>query len=136
MVEWRGIVGDTQATRVHHGRPWQALCLWSAEVIDALAAEGHPVAPGAAGENVTISGIDWTTLRAGTILDIGPVRCQLSAPAQPCRKNRRWFVGGDIGQMDHDRHPGRSRWYASVLRTGTVTTRDRVVVEPEGATSA
>ena len=33
-VTWKGMVGDRQATRLHHGRPWQALCIWSAEVID------------------------------------------------------------------------------------------------------
>jgi MOSC domain-containing protein YiiM len=55
-VGFRGVDGDRQATRAHHGSPWQALCLWSREVIDALVAEGHPIAPGAAGENVTIAG--------------------------------------------------------------------------------
>ena len=52
----RGLVGDRQADRQHHGRPLQALCLWSVEVIDALRAEGHPIEPGLAGENVTIAG--------------------------------------------------------------------------------
>ena len=33
-VTWKGMDGDRQATRLHHGRPWQALCIWSAEVID------------------------------------------------------------------------------------------------------
>lgn len=129
-VDRHGVVGDTQAARVHHGRPWQALCLWSDEVIGELVAEGHPVAPGATGENVTISGIDWASLRAGTILDIGTVRCQLSAPATPCAKNRRWFLDGAIERMDHDRNPGSSRWYATVLRAGVISTGDMVVVEP------
>ncbi len=129
-VDRRGLLGDVQATRVHHGRPWQALCLWSAEVIAELAAEGHPVFAGATGENVTISGIDWPSLRAGTILDIGSVRAQLSAPATPCSKNRRWFLNGAIDRMDHDRNPGRSRWYATVLRGGTISTGEPVVVEP------
>ena len=55
-VTWLGATGDRQATRVHHGRPWQALCLWSNEVIDAFRAAGHPIAPGLAGENITLSG--------------------------------------------------------------------------------
>ena len=129
-VDRRGIVGDVQKTRVHHGRPWQALCLWSADVIDTLVAEGHPIAPGAAGENLTIGGIEWASLRAGTIIDIGAVRCQLSAPATPCSKNKRWFRNGEIDRMDHDLHPGSSRWYASVLVPGSVTTGDPVTVEP------
>jgi MOSC domain-containing protein YiiM len=130
LVDRHGIVGDVQRTRLHHGKPSQALCLWSTEVVDALIAEGHPIRAGAAGENVTISGVDWSLLRPGAILDIGTVRCQLSAPATPCSKNRRWFRGGEIQRMDHDRHPGWSRWYASVLRPGSIETGSPVEIEP------
>lgn len=130
VIGRRGVDGDVQTARVHHGRPWQALCLWSSEVIDALAADGHPIAPGSAGENLTISGIDWVSLRGGTVIDIGDVRCQLSAPAEPCSKNAGWFSDGDVSRMDHALHPGQSRWYASVLRTGAVNTGDPVVVSP------
>ncbi|MBU3718381.1 MAG: hypothetical protein FGM45_08780, partial [Actinobacteria bacterium] len=48
-VGWRGIEGDVQKERAHHGRPFQALCLWSAEVIDRLRADGHPIDYGSAG---------------------------------------------------------------------------------------
>lgn len=132
-VGFGGLVGDVQATRVHHGRPWQALCLWSAEVIDEIASEGHPIRRGAAGENVTIAGIDWSTMRAGLVLDIGSVRCQLSAPAEPCTKNAQWFVDGRIGRMDHELHPGSSRWYAAVTRPGSIAVGDAVIVEPRTA---
>lgn len=78
-IGWRGVAGDRQAARQHHGRPTQALCLWSAEVIDALRAEGHPISPGAAGENLTVEGVDWATIRPGTILQVG------GRPAARCR---------------------------------------------------
>jgi MOSC domain-containing protein YiiM len=133
IVDRRGVLGDVQATRVHHGRPWQALCLWSTEVIDALVAEGHPISAGAAGENITLSGIDWPSLRAGAVLQIGSVRCQLSAPAEPCSKNRRWFSDRDVSRIDHGVHPGWSRWYASVVGTGSIATGDAVTVEPRRA---
>lgn len=126
----RGVDGDTQAARLHHGRPWQALCLWSREVIDAFAADGHPIAPGCAGENITVSGIEWADLRGGTIVDIGEVRCQLSAPTVPCQKNAQWFIDGEISLMRHDLHPEATRWYASVLRPGTVRPGDAVTVSP------
>ena len=126
----RGLVGDRQATRQHHGRPFQALCLWSADVIEQLRAEGHPIAPGLAGENLTLSGIDWATIRPGVQLRIGDVLAEISAWATPCRKNAGWFLGGDIDRMDHGHHPGSSRAYAWVRRPGTVTTGDEVVVEP------
>jgi len=32
--------------------------------------------------------------------------------------------------MDHDLNPGASRWYASVLRAGTIHPDDTVVVSP------
>ncbi|MEL6892344.1 MAG: MOSC domain-containing protein [Actinomycetota bacterium] len=130
QVGVRGVEGDRQAARVHHGRPWQALCLWSSDAIAAFVAEGHPIAPGSAGENVTIGGLDWASLRAGTILDIGDVRCQLWSPAEPCQKNARWFTDGDVGRMHVDRDPGRTRWYASVLRPGVVRVGDTVTVSP------
>ncbi|MDW3218887.1 MAG: MOSC domain-containing protein [Acidimicrobiales bacterium] len=127
-IDRRGVVGDTQAARQHHGRPWQALCLWSTEVIDALADEGHPIDPGSAGENITISGLEWSTLRPGAVLGIGDIRCRISAYAVPCAKNARWFVDGDFNRILHDRHPGWGRLYASVLEGGTVRPGDTVRV--------
>ena len=128
-VGLRGLLGDLQGNRKHHGRPFQAVCLWSAEVIDALRAEGHPIHPGAAGENITVAGIDWSTLRPGVRLLVGQVLCELSAWAVPCRKNDRWFTDGS-SRMSHDLHPGWSRVYAWVLEPGTVATGDEVLVEP------
>ena len=68
-VTWRGLDVDRQSDRGNHGRPWQALCLWSAEVVDALAAEGHPIGYGYAGENITVAGI----LREGAVEPGAPV---------------------------------------------------------------
>lgn len=125
----RGLLGDRQGNRKHHGRPFQALCLWSAEVIDALAAEGHPIRPGAAGENITVSGVDWTTIRPGVRLLVGDVPCEMSGWAVPCRKNDQWFTGTS-DRIHNDLHPGWSRAYAWVLEAGTITTGDVVIVEP------
>jgi MOSC domain-containing protein YiiM len=130
-VGYRGFVGDRQATRRHHGRPWQALSLWSIEVIDALAAEGHPIAPGLAGENITIAGITWSSLRPGVIIEIGDAVAQVTAWADPCSNLKPWFVDGDFGRVGHDRHPGSSRAYASVLRGGIIRPGDQVTVEPD-----
>lgn len=124
----RGVEGDIQRARLHHGRPWQALCLWSADVIDELRAEGHPIAAGAAGENLTLRGLDWNALRAGSILEIGAVRCRLSAAAVPCAKNAQWFTDGAFDRILHSLHPGSSRWYAAVLQPGEVRAGDGVRV--------
>jgi MOSC domain-containing protein YiiM len=129
-VGHRGLVGDRQASRKHHGRPLQALCLWSSDVIAALQAEGHPIEAGSAGENVTLSGLDWSTIRPGVQLRIGEVLAEVSAYATPCKKNAQWFADGDFNRMLQDRHPGWSRTYAWVREPGTVRTGDEVIVEP------
>jgi MOSC domain-containing protein YiiM len=128
-VDLTGVVGDRQAVRRHHGRPWQALCLWSADVIDDLAAEGHPIAPGRAGENVTIRGLPWADVRAGVRLQMGEVLADVSVFALPCTTNAGWFLGRDFNRMHHERGPV-SRVYASVRRGGRIATGDVVVLEP------
>jgi MOSC domain-containing protein YiiM len=128
-VDEGGLVGDRQAARRHHGRPWQAISLWSAEVIDAFAAEGHPVGYGRCGENVTVRDLPWADVRCGVRLTIGPVVAQVSLFALPCAKNAQWFSDGDFTHMHHERGPV-SRVYATVLTGGEVTTGDPVVLEP------
>lgn len=92
LVGLRGVDGDRQADQKHHGRVFQALCLWSADVVAELASEGHPISPGAAGENVSVSGISWPSLRPGARLRLGEVLCEISAYATPCAKNAQWFA--------------------------------------------
>ncbi len=129
-VGYRGLDGDRQGERRHHGRVWQALCLFSTEVIERLRADGHPIEPGAAGENLTLTGVDFATLRPGTRLRVGDVLCELSLPALPCANNAQWFADGDFMRMHHERDHGATRWYASVLEDGMVRTGDAVEVEP------
>ena len=128
-VTWSGATGDRQATRVHHGRPWQALCLWSNEVIAAFRAEGHPIAPGLAGENITLEGLEWRDVRAGVRLRVGEVLCEISAYALPCFQNKPWFKEGDFEVIHHQRGPV-SRVYATVLEPGTITVGDKAILEP------
>ena len=123
------MVGDRQATRVHHGRPWQALCLWSAEVIDEFRTQGHPIAPGRAGENVTVSGLPWEQVRPGVRLQVSNVLCEISAYALPCYQNKPWFIDGDFEVMNHERGPV-SRVYATVLQPGDIAVGDEAILEP------
>lgn len=124
-----GVIGDAQATRVHHGRPWQALCLWSAEVIGAFVADGHHLFPGAAGENLTVTGLPWADVYPGVRLRAGGMLCQVSAYALPCRQNARWFSDGDFSRLHFSQGPV-SRVYATVLEPGHVSSDDEVVIEP------
>jgi MOSC domain-containing protein YiiM len=130
VIGWRGVEGDRQASRKHHGRVFQALCLWSSDVIDALQREGHPVQAGAAGENITVRSLDWASLRPGTRLRIGSALAEVTVPAVPCNKNAQWFSDGDFNRIHFERNPGWTRQYALVVEPGEVAVGDAVLVEP------
>lgn len=126
VVTVDGLEGDVQADRKHHGRPFQALSLWSTEVLGELAAQGHPIGPGCAGENITLSGIDWASMRPGVRLRIGTLLAEVSYPAVPCAKQTRWFTDGDFNRISHERNPHWVRWYAWVREPGAIVTGDEV----------
>lgn len=128
VVDDSGVVGDEQADLVHHGRPEQALCLFSLEVIERFRDEGHPISPGSAGENVTVSGIDWAEVVPGVRMRIGPVQVEITDYATPCSKNAQWFTDRTFTRMDPDRHPGESRVYARIIEGGAIATGDAVVL--------
>src|ERR1043165_2763657 len=71
QVTAAGVVGDRQRNLKYHGGPDRAVCLLAQEVIDDLAAQGHPIRPGSTGENLTIAGIDWSSLAPGAQLRVG-----------------------------------------------------------------
>lgn len=123
-----GVLGDVQGNRRNHGRPWQAICLYSSDLIQALRAEGHPIVAGGTGENLTISGIDWSRMRGGLTITIGEVLLRTSSPAAPCHKIGDCFTERHWNRIDHVERPGWARWYASVLRGGTVSPGDPVTV--------
>lgn len=126
VVDASGVVGDEQADKVHHGSPDQALCLYSLEVIETLRSEGHSIAPGSAGENITVSGLDWQQVVPGTRMKIGPVEIEITYYATPCAKNAPWFKDGKFNRMHASKHPGQSRVYARVLEGGPIATGDPV----------
>jgi MOSC domain-containing protein YiiM len=130
VIDHGGVAGDTQADRVHHGRPFQALCLWSVEVLDQLAAAGHPIGPGRAGENLTLAGLPWAELRPGARLRVGTALAELSFPATPCAKQAGWFTDRDFRRIEYQRAPERARWYAWVREPGDVRVGDSVTLQP------
>jgi len=128
-VDRGGVVGDRQATRRHHGAPHQALCLWSDEVIASLAADGHPIGRGSAGENVTLAGLPWHLVTPGVRLRVGTVVCDIASYAVPCKQNAPWFDDRRFDRIHH-RHGAVSRVYATVIEPGTITIGDDAVLEP------
>lgn len=122
-IGWLGVQGDRQADRKNHGRPFQAVCLWSNEVIDSFRAEGHPLAPGLAGENVTLAGLPWERVQPGVLLRVGDVLLEVSTHTIPCYKNADWFLRGRFDAMHHRNGP-RSRMYGIVLEPGRISVGD------------
>ena len=125
-----GIVGDGHDDRENHGGPERALCLFSLERIAAMAKEGHAIAPGAAGENVTIEGLDWDLVVPGGRLRLGPIVVEVTRYTTPCKTNERWFMNGDFNRMHQNLHPGWSRVYARVIEPGTIRPGDPVELLP------
>jgi MOSC domain-containing protein YiiM len=129
----KGLVGDRQAKPFIHGGPERALSLYSLELIERLRAEGHPVAPGTAGENLTVAGLDWSRLAPGSRLAIGEeVVVEITKYANPCRTITGSFSGGDFKRISQKLRPGESRLYARVLREGTIREGQPVRVMEEG----
>lgn len=123
-----GVEGDRQEDRRYHGGPDRAVSLYSLDLIEALQGEGHPIVPGAIGENLTIHGLDWTEVRTDARLEIGEVLLEVTRAASPCHKISAAFTDGVFARVSQKVHPGWSRFYARVLREGLVTTGDRVVL--------
>ncbi|MCU1367127.1 MAG: hypothetical protein JWN39_2766 [Ilumatobacteraceae bacterium] len=128
-IGFRGVAGDVQRVRVHHGRPWQALCIYADEVIEELRAEGHTINRGSVGENITVAGLPWAEVRPGVLLRIGTALTHVQAFAEPCNSNVAFFLGGDFQRMNISRGPV-SRVYATVLQPGHIDSGDAIVLEP------
>jgi MOSC domain-containing protein YiiM len=121
-----GLAGDVQKHTQLHGGPDRAVCLFSLEVIDRLRAEGHPIAPGSTGENITIRGLDWAQLDLGSRLALGAsVVVEITGLTVPCKQ-----IAGSFADRQFRRLllRGDARLYARVLAEGTLRPGDRVVV--------
>jgi MOSC domain-containing protein YiiM/GNAT superfamily N-acetyltransferase len=131
-----GLEGDAHAHIGVHGGPHRAVCLFAIEAIRRVAAEGHPIAPGTVGENLTTEGIELALLAPGTRLAIGEdVLLEVSGPANPCDVIRGSFREGKSGRISILKHPMDSRVYARVLAEGSVAVGDDVRVLPPAADS-
>jgi MOSC domain-containing protein YiiM len=129
FVGFFGVGGDLQRDVFFHGGPYRAVSLFALEVIEALRAEGHPIGPGTTGENLTVSGLDWSRLAPGDRLHLGDqVVVQVTDYAAPCATIVESFVHWNVTRIAQQVHPGWSRLYAAVLQEGVVRPGDQVEV--------
>ena len=124
-----GLIGDRQRNGEVHGGPDRALCLYSLERILALQKEGHPIFPGAIGENVTIAGLAWPMVQPGARLRLGKdVLVEVTKFTVPCNNLIPYFIQGDYSRVSQTRYPSWSRVYARVLQAGTIQAGDPVEI--------
>jgi|SRR3954469_2023526 len=125
-VTTNGLEGDWQSDRRYHGGPDRAVVIFSAERIAALQAEGHPIGTGTTGENLTLSGLEWTEVVPGARLAIGEVRLEVTKFTTPCVNIAGSFTGRDIARLSQKIRPGWSRVCARVLASGRIRVGDAV----------
>ncbi|MBM77630.1 MAG: sulfurase [Crocinitomicaceae bacterium] len=122
------LTGDKQNDTVHHGGIDRAVCIFSMDLISNLQKEGHPIFAGSTGENITIEGLDWKSLKIGIKLKFGEVEIQLTNPTTPCKTIAKSFKNNQFIRISEKKYPGWSRWYARVLKEGIVSCDDKVLI--------
>ena len=86
QVGSHGIEGDFICNRKHHGGKDQAIYAYSTEDYAFWSRSLNSLlGPGAFGENLTISGIDFSALCIGDVLVLPDLQLQVTAPRTPCR---------------------------------------------------
>lgn len=107
------------------------------ELFDELAVEGHEVAPGELGENVTTAGVDLLALPRGTRIRLGDsAEVELTGLRNPCVQIDRFQPGLMKRLIRRDRGGGthrRAGVMAVVLDGGIVRPGDALTITlPEG----
>ena len=126
-VAGAGLAGDRYQLGVgtYSGKPGpdRHVTLIAAEALDAVAAEGWPLAPGEHRRNIVVRGLDVDAL-SGRTITIGAVTLRGIRPCPPCGHLER--VTGRPGLRAV--MEGRSGLRTEVVTGGTIALGDRVTV--------
>jgi len=114
-----GLEGDAVANTQHHGGADQAVLLYSADHYPLWLAElGQDLPFGSFAENLTVSGLDETTVCIDDVFQIGAVQLQVTKPRIPCWKiARRWGIPDLTKRVTQSNRMG---WYCRVLKEGEI----------------
>ena len=133
-----GVKGDSHHDKENHGGMEKSVSLYAIEIIDELAAKGYNIFPGALGENLTFAttkGFDYSSIAPGDIISLGEeVKIQITDYDQPCSKISAYLTLPDsdrpnLEEVLQEKNPGRSRFYARVLKEGRIKKGDVVAIE-------
>ncbi|BFT31783.1 MOSC domain-containing protein [Alteromonas sp. D210916BOD_24] len=125
-VNINGTEEDEQANTRLHGGPEKVLHQFSPvhyETLQKHHPEGH-FTMGNMGENISVKGMDDTTVYIGDIWKFGDVELQISAPRAPCVKICHRFGIANLDRFVGER--GMTGWYYRVIKTGKIKVEDDV----------
>ncbi len=140
MLGSEGVEGDRHFNTLVHGGPNKAVLMIAIEFLDAMAARGIPVYPGALGENLTVAGMDPHLWRKGQRYRVGEdVVIELTKLRTPCSnldvygqeiKAEMYDAGCNRGDVDSPKW-GHGGFYARVVRPGIVVAGAPVSLESD-----
>jgi MOSC domain-containing protein YiiM len=121
-----GLAGDEHAY-AGHGGVYQAVYAYADEDAYFWEAElGHPLWPGAFGENLTTAAVDVSRAVVGERWRVGPVVLEATGPRIPCNTFAGWWDMPDL--VKRFTAAGRPGAYLRVIETGLVRAGDPVDV--------
>lgn len=123
-VSFSGVKGDYNEYRMTQlkGDLDSAVLILPLNTIMAYQEDGYDVYPGAMGENFTVNGIDYESIKLGQKYRVGKeVIIEITRPCNPCHKLLVY------GQDFVKKTEGKRGYYAKVLAEGTVNKMDDFV---------
>jgi MOSC domain-containing protein YiiM len=131
-----GLEGDAQADlTVHGGRDKALYCYpnrhyayWKRALTASETRQERLEHYGAFGENLTIEGLDETSVFVGDLWELGEVSMQVTLPREPCFKFN--AVMGDKQASRKMVLQQACGWYLAVLQPGTLMAGQTITVRP------
>lgn len=123
-----GLAGDQQADTAVHGGPEMAVLMYADSHYAHWRTEPRlgEMGPGGFGENLTVAGLDESTVFVGDVIGVGSTRLQVSSPRGPCSAiSRRWDDATLLARVSERRWTG---WYLRVLDEGEVRVGDAITL--------
>lgn len=129
IVSATNIAGDGQADLVNHGGLDKAVYCYSADNFpfwrESIGYAGDGV-HAAFGQNLTVAGVDESSIHIGDRLRWGEVLLEVSQPRWPCSKLN--LHSGVKKLSNHLIHTARSGWYLRVIEPGTAPTSGEITI--------
>ena len=129
FISKSGLDGDHNNFRLKkkNNDPDMAILLITKDIIDQLNNEGWPISPGDLGENLTITKLDYKSIKPGQIYNIGSAKIEISFICDPCTNLKILPYVGDEKINDFIKiMMNRRGWYSRVLKPGKISKNDYV----------